>query len=304
MNPQKLIQKLDTLQRRHHFTAFSYAVMKRYGEHQAGYQAALLTYYAFLSLFPLLLVLTTFTQIIAGSHPALQAKVVNAVASYFPVIGNQLSAHVHSLHKSGLALVIGSLFLVYGTRGVAAAFRYGVNTIWHVPQSEQPGFPQSALQNLAIVLAGGLGLTAAAIVTGAVAASFSGVGAHLLAGVINVGILFGLFSFILQRSLPRRIPVRDKHTTALTAAIGLVVLQLAGGYILARVFKNLDALYSYFALSLGLLFWVYLQAQVLYYAVEISAVHSQKLWPRSLTGQHLTEADTRLKANALKPTGN
>src|SRR5207244_4150434 len=121
------------LQRRHRGLAFGHAVIKRYGEDKAGYQAALLTYYGFLSLFPLLLVLSTITQIIASSRPELQERIIAATASYFPVLGDQLEGHVHGLHKSGLALAIGILFIFYGTRGVAAAFRHGVNHIWGVP---------------------------------------------------------------------------------------------------------------------------------------------------------------------------
>jgi hypothetical protein len=62
-----------------------------------------------------------------------------------------------------------------------------------------------------------------------------------------------------------------------------VILQMLGGYILTRELRNLDALYSYYALTLGLLFWIYLQAQTIYYANEIAVVRSKKLWPRSFT---------------------
>ena len=118
-----LIQKLDNIQQRYRLPAFVYAVIKKYGEDETGYQAALLTYYAFLSLFPLLLILITLTDTLASSHPQLQADIIKSTTNYFPVLGGQLSARVHGLHKNGLALVIGLLFIFYGTRGVAAAFR-------------------------------------------------------------------------------------------------------------------------------------------------------------------------------------
>ena len=71
---------------------------------------------------------------------------------------------------------------------------------------------------------------------------------------------------------------------------------MLGGYLLKRELKNLDALYSYFALALGLLFWIYIQVQVLFYSLEIAAVRSQNLWPRSLTNKKLTVADHHLIA--------
>lgn len=77
--------------------------------------------------------------------------------------------------------------------------------------------------------------------------------------------------------------IKEVRPGAIAAAIGLVILQSLGGYILTRELKSLDALYSNFAIPLGLLFWIYLQAQMLYYAAEIAVVSSKRQWPRSLS---------------------
>jgi uncharacterized BrkB/YihY/UPF0761 family membrane protein len=151
---QKITHRLDAFQQRHRLPAFTYAVVKKYGEDEAGYQAALLTYYGFLSLFPLLLILTTVTGILANSHPHLQSTLIRSMTDYFPVLGNQLSDHVHSLHKSGLALAVGILFTLYGARGVADVFRHGVNHIWQVPRVDRVGFPKSLFQSLGLLAVG------------------------------------------------------------------------------------------------------------------------------------------------------
>jgi uncharacterized BrkB/YihY/UPF0761 family membrane protein len=77
-----------------------------------------------------------------------------------------------------------------------------------------------------------------------------------------------------------------------------VVLQFLGGYLLAHELRNLDTLYSYFAVALGLLFWLYLQAQILYYSMEVAYVKANGLWPRSLDGSSPTEVDKRLASDA------
>lgn len=278
---QKSIQKLDHVQQRHHVSAFVYAVVKRYGEDRAGYEAALLTYYAFLALFPLLLVLTTLLQIIATSHPQLQSNILTNVTNNFPVLGGQLSAHVHSLHRNGLAVVTGLLFIFYGVRGVADVFRNGVSHIWEIPRSELPGFPVSTLKSLSVVVVGGLGGIAASVAAGLTTAAGSPLPLRLLALLANLIILFCLFAVLFQLSLPRRISFQEIRTGSAAAAIGLVILQSLGGYLLGRELRSLDALYSYFALALGLIFWIYLQAQIIYYAAEISVVKYRRLWPRS-----------------------
>ena len=118
---------------------------------------------------------------------------------------------------------------------------------------------------------------------------------RILSVLVNVAILGGLFSWLLTMSLTRRVPFKDLRSGALTAGIGLVLLQTFGALVLKNELKSLDAVYSNFAIALGLLFWLYLQAQVVLYSVEVSVVHTQRLWPRSLAGD-LTAADKRALA--------
>ena len=61
-----LIGKLDDYQRRHPWLGFPFAVVKKFGDDEAGKQAALMAYYAFFSLFPLMLVMVTVLGFIVG----------------------------------------------------------------------------------------------------------------------------------------------------------------------------------------------------------------------------------------------
>jgi membrane protein len=294
----RLKRRIDYFQRQNRPLAFSYAVIKKYGEDETGNLAALLTYYSFLALFPLLLVMVTLTNAILGSYSHLQQSILKSVTNYFPLLGNQLATHVHGLRANGLALIVGLLFTIYGARGVANAFRHGVQRIWHIPKKEQEGFPQSLYKSLKLIIIGGLGFVLAAISAGLASAAGHSALFRCLSIAVNIVILFWLFTFLIKTSLPKRVTVKEIQIGAGVATLGLVILQLLGNYILARELKNLDVLYSYFALALGLLFWIYLQAQVIFYAVQISVVSSRKLWPRSLDDRLPTQADEQLNRNA------
>lgn len=279
---EKNLHKFDRFQQKRSLAGFIVAVVKKYGDDRAGYQAALLTYYAFLSLFPLLLILTTITGIISSSQPHLQQTIIGDVTNNFPLLGDQLSNHIHSLHQNGIALAVGFLILLYGTRGVADAFRFSVNEIWRVPLNQRDGFPKSLIKSLALIIVGGGGFGLAAVSAGIASSAGHGWAFRALSIFLNVVILYWLFSFLINASLPRQVPLKETEFGAAVAAVGLVILQIFGSYILRHTLKNLDALYSYFAISLGLLFWLYLQAQVLCYAMEIATVKAHKLWPRRL----------------------
>jgi YihY family inner membrane protein len=294
------LQLLDRKQQRHTWLGFPYAVIKKFGDDEASYQAALITYYGFLSLFPLLLVATSVISLVARGNAALQARVLHGIGSYFPVIGPQLERNIHSTGKSGLALVVGLLLTLYGARGVADAFQHALNHIWHVPKNNRAGFPKTALKSLSIILVGGLGL----IVTAMLSSVTGGLG-HLfifkvVSVILSILLLVITFSFLLQTGTSLKLRRKDLLLAATISSVGIVILQAFGSYLVTNQLKNLSSLYGTFAVVLGLLFWIYLQVEVVLYAVEISTVSKYKLWPRSLTQKELTPADKQVYALSAK----
>ena len=79
MNPaKKTIKLVDQYQQRFPWLSFPVAVWKKFGDDGAGNLAALVAYYAFASIFPLLLVLVTVLEIVLRHNAALQTKLDNA----------------------------------------------------------------------------------------------------------------------------------------------------------------------------------------------------------------------------------
>ena len=114
-----LLKKIDNFQQKHRPIAFPVAVIKKYGDDEGPYLAALIAYYGFLSLFPLFLVTTTVLQLLFKNHEHLRTRVTEGISHYFPVISNHFQSDIHSYHKTGLALIIGILITLYGARGGA-----------------------------------------------------------------------------------------------------------------------------------------------------------------------------------------
>lgn len=292
---QKTIGGIDRFQRRHTPTAFAYAVIKKYSDDQAGYQAALVTYYGFLALFPLLLILTTVAGIAAQGHPEFGHKLVESVSSYFPVVGQALNDSVQGLNKHGFALVVGLLFALYGARGIADAFRHSMNNLWHVPLAKRSGFPRSLIRSAGLIVGGGGGFILAAIVAGWTATAGRGWSSAVATVVINLLILYVVFMFIFRLSLPLSVARRQFRLSAVICAIGIATLQTVGVAILRHESEHLTSTYSaLFATTLGLLAWIYLQIQVIMYATEITTVKNGRLWPRSLTGDSPTPVDKQI----------
>lgn len=294
MDISSFLRRVDRFQQKHAFIGFPLAVIKKYGDDSGGYQAALITYYGFLSLFPLLLVLVTVLHIWFQDNPQLRLDVSASVGYYFPLLGQQLQSSIHSAKGAGLGLAIGLLFTLYGARGVADASRFALDNMWQVPRSERAGFPKNILQSFAIMLCGAAGFMA----TIAVSTFSSGLGhalwVKILLNVVGIMLMSLVLGVVFWIATAGRIPFKHMMVGATVAAFAIQLLLTFGGFLVAHQLHTLDSVYGTFAIVLGLLFWIYLLAQIVAYAAEADTVRHLQLWPRSLTGGKLqTDADRR-----------
>jgi YihY family inner membrane protein len=293
---EKVLHAVDRLQQRWPWLAFPVAVWKKFGDDQAGNLAALIAYYTLASIFPLLLVLVTVLDLVLGHDPVLRAKVLDSAFGQFPVIGPELKTNVHSLQQTGPALVIGLALTFLGARGVASAVQNALNTVWGVPFARRPGFPWSALRSIALIIVVGLGVLATTLLSGLAGGSaraLTGAGAY--AGAIAVSLLLniGVFWLGFRLATARTVTTRELLPGAVLAAIAWQILQLLGGYLVARDLSRSSSLYGVFGVVLGLIAWLYLQAQFTLYAVEAAVVQARRLWPRTMFPPPLHEPDRR-----------
>src|SRR5215472_1414698 len=139
---ERTIRRIDAWQQRHRAAAFTFGVIKKYGDDNAGQLVASFSHAAFVSLFPLLLVLVTILGLVAASDPALQHRVVSAVTEQFPLMSQDLG-NVKQLHRSSLiGLIVGLLVTLWGTTGLAQTGMFAMAQIWNVPGPKRPGYLQ------------------------------------------------------------------------------------------------------------------------------------------------------------------
>src|ERR1700751_3788211 len=118
MNPiERPLQEADGFQQRYPAIAFPVAVWSKFNDDQAGNLAALISYYAYAALLPMLLVLVTVLDIVLRNDPSLRADLLQSAVSQYPVMA-QIKANLGSVPGTGAALVIGIVLLLFGARGV------------------------------------------------------------------------------------------------------------------------------------------------------------------------------------------
>jgi membrane protein len=298
MNPiERGIRTLDAWQQSHRPTAFAFAVFKKFGDDQAGNLVALITYFAFLATFPLLLALSGILGLVLRGDPSLQARIQNSALAEFPIIGTQLRSQigVASLGHSTPAVVIGVIGALLGGRGLAAAVQNAFNSIWNVPKLDRPGFPANYLRPFGLLGLLGLGAVSTAAATSLTGSGrflgLSGLPVKTLAFAVSALIDIGLFLAAFRIATAKTIATRDLVVGAIASGTAWQILLAFAGVIIEHDLKHAQAVAGFFGVVLGLLAWFALQATATIYAIEADVVRTRHLWPRSITQPPLTEAD-------------
>lgn len=300
--PHRLIDAIDRYQRSHRWLGFPIAVIYKYADDQGGYLAALITYYGFLSIFPLLLLLLTILDFFLQGDAHLRNSLINSALSQFPVVGTSLRPATNAPAGSTTGIAIGIVGTLYGSIGAAQATQHAFNKVWAVPRNERPNPIKSRLRSLILLGALGLGVIVTTVASGLTTGAGS-YGATLGTGLKIVGILVvavanvGLFMFAFRVLTAHEIPTRCLRLGAVIAGLGWEVIQLIGTYYVSQLKGTQDA-YGVFGAVLGLIAWIYLLATMTVIAAEINVVSQRDLWPRSLLtpftdNVRLTPADER-----------
>jgi YihY family inner membrane protein len=279
--------RLDGFQRRHTWLGFPLAVVYKFVDDQGGYLAVLITYYGFVSLFPMLLLLVSVLGFTLQSHPSWQQALLGSALQQFPIIGPQLRDNVNSIHGSGLGVLLGILGALYGGLGLSVAIQTTLNRVWAVPRYARPDPVVSRLRGLVlfVLLGAVVVITTALAAVGPVAAGYGyGISTGERIAAIAVAIIVNVGAFLVGFRVltAREIPLADLMPGAVAAGVAVEVLQMVGAWFVSYELNGASQIYGVFGLVLGLLAWLYLQAVIVVFCAEINAVRARRLWPRNL----------------------
>jgi len=289
---KQLLHRADEGQQRHRWLAFPVAVFRKFNDDRAGALAALIAYYGFFSVFPLMLLLVTIASYVLHGNEELQLRVVDSALSQFPVIGTQIRDNVRSISGSGLALVVGIGGALWAGMAVLASVETAMDEVWDVPRRERGSLIPRLLRG-SIVLAGlGIAVVAATLTAGVATAlgSVAAVAAGwAVAAALNVAVMLIVFRVLTAA----QVSWRDVLPGGVLAGVVWTCLQAVGGYIVSSKIAGAGDVYGLFAVVIGLLSWLYLGAQLTLVAAEVNVVLRRGLWPRSLFSPPVGPEDER-----------
>ncbi|WP_432547259.1 YihY/virulence factor BrkB family protein [Kineococcus sp. SYSU DK004] len=297
--------RADAFQRRHRVVGYPLAVVYKFFEDQGVYLAALITFYALLSLFPLLLLLSTVVGYVLSGDPQLQRQVLDSAAGQFPVLREDLQSPGR-IGGGAVGLVVGTVGALVGAMGVGLALQNAVNVAWAVPRNERPDPLRARVRSLQLIVTAGAFVVATTVLGVLSADAGRWLGASgALGAAVGLGtraasaVLAGCaFALAFRLAAAHRPPLRAVLPGGLLMGVVWQVLQYNGAGLVAQVGNRSSATNTVFTIVLGLLVFLYVAAVALVLCVEADVVRARRLYPRALLtpvtdAVELTEADER-----------
>lgn len=294
-------------------------VLVRAYRHFSGINAAQLggsiTYFGFLSFFPLIAVAFSVVGFIVVAVPTAPELVNKALADALPgLVGgpNGINAESIASARTGVGIV-GFVTLLYSASGIAANVRSGLDTVFVVPKGVQRNFVLGKLSDLLTMAVSGLILVISVAASSAVSGGVKDVlleaigldkGSPVGIAFTVVGIAIGvgastLMLYLIYRVLPtQHMRHRSMLTGAFVAAIGVEAIKVAATLIISGVTNN--KLYGTFGVIIALLVWLNYFARLLLFGASIAVASN------GLTEAELIRSEafaTRAAALADSPHG-
>jgi membrane protein len=286
------LEKLDAAQKRSRAGSIAMATVKKFSEDSTTNLAAMVAFWAFFSIFPLLMVLVAVLGYVLPASE--KAGVLDKVAEMFPLLSAKDVAH---LTGAWWALLVGGVSALWSGIGAVRTMQTALNSVWEVPYHKRPHLREQILRSLAILATIGVGLVLTTLISGYVTSSANdigiGVGGRIAGYVISILLDIGLFIAAFRMLTERPVSLRDVLPGALLSGIVFFVLQELSAFIIARHLHSAQSTYGHFATVITFLWWFYLQAIVTLLGAQLNVVLKERLYPRSLVHAPQTEADHR-----------
>ncbi|WP_415974437.1 YihY/virulence factor BrkB family protein [Rhodococcus sp. 077-4] len=287
--------RLDRLQRRRPVLGYPIAVVYKFVDDQGGYLAALITYYAFVSLFPALLLFSTVLGFVLVGSPELQQQILNSALGQIPVIGDELG-RPERIGGGTVGLVVGVLGSLYGGLGVAVALQNAMNTAWTVPKNLRPDPIRARVRGLGLLSTVGLAVLAVTALNVLSAAGYFGPESGLVVFVVGTLFYIGVFVVAFRLATARPLSIGEVLPGAVVAGLIWQLLQTFGSVYVKYVVSSATVTNGVFAVVLGLLAFLYVTSVSIVLCIEINVVRVDRLFPRALLAPftddvELTEGD-------------
>ena len=261
-----MLDRLRAWARRRAWTRFPLEVQERFGEVHGGFLASAVTLAAFLSLFPLLLLLTAAVGFFSAGDVDLAADATRELGLRGDAARLVTDAIAAAEQNRRTASAVGIVGLLSSALGVVAALQHAYDSVWQV---KGRGL-KDRLYGLAWLVGAALLFAASFALTTAV--QFLPGPAWPVGIALGLAVSVALFLWTSQVLVNLDVPWRALLPGAVFAAVGFEVLKAVGGIYVPRVVSRSSELYGSIGVVFALLAWLFFFGRLLVYSAVVGVV--------------------------------
>jgi membrane protein len=283
----RAVARVDSARRRWPVLDHAVRTQQHYSRVNAGSQAGAVTYFAFLSFFPILALAFFVVGYVTRYFPNAQSNLVDGIEQVFPgMIGTGEGQIELSTIQSAAATVgiIGLATLAYSGLGWLSGMRTALQVVFELPAAVKPGFVVGKARDLVTLVVVGLTLLATVAISGVVIRVSDqvldlldldhdlswtvAVAAVLIALLANTVLFFVLFTVLARPRLPRPTLWRG----ALLGSVAFEILKQLSSSLLASTHRS--PAFQAFGIALILLVWINYFSRIVMYAAAWAVTSS------------------------------
>src|SRR5215212_7687385 len=129
--------RIRRLRARWHRADVAVRAIEGFRKHRSGRNAALISHFAFLSVFPLFLVFTTVLGFVLESRKTLRTDIIDSALAQLPFVGEQIAKDPSKLHGSAIVLVLGLAAALWGGMKAFVAVHGALDDVSEQPLDER-----------------------------------------------------------------------------------------------------------------------------------------------------------------------
>lgn len=239
--------------------------------HISGRNASVLSFFGFLSIFPLLLAATTILGFVLEDNEDLQDRIIDGALSDIPVLGQQLADDPASLTGNTWALVIGLATALWSATKAFVALQIAQDDVWEIAVDDRAALPAQRGKALLGIVVIGAAQVGSIIIASLVSAADLPGGSKILLLIATIAINVGVFAAMFRFLTAAEPTWTDVWPGAVAAGLAYTLLQQFGGTIVRQITENAGETYGSFALVLGLVTWLGFLAIATLMSCELNA---------------------------------
>lgn len=238
--------------------------------HQTARNAAVLTYFGFLSVFPLFMVANAVLGFVLQGNEQLREDILDTFVAQIPVIGSEIERAAGDITGSTTAVIVGLLIALWAATRAFAGLQNSLDDTWEVPLVDRQNLAVRRLKSVvAIVVIGGSLIVTSALASIVSLSNFPMVSRLLLfaaAAAINAAVLAFMYRFMTAATVGWAVV----WPGALLGGIGFALLQFTGSLIVQRFLASADDTAGVFATVFALMAWLNLHAMISLIGAELN----------------------------------